>query len=112
MDKQLIIRVFAIVQALEKCVEASRRMAASSPLKRANTIAALEQQSEVLRNMRRQANRLQLDLAGENWIQAIRSLQIFYGLNQMVRPEIMNTYASLANGAPTKTLPDNHHVCH
>ena len=47
--------------------------------------------------MRRAANKLQLDLAHNDWTNAVRSLHIYYGLNSMVRPSLMGTYAQLHN---------------
>jgi len=58
---------------------------------------SLTEQRKVIRQMRRTANKLQIQLAQENWNEVVRSLQIFYGLRQIVRPEIMATFQSLAN---------------
>ncbi len=111
MDNELIKRVFAIVQALEKCHRSSRRMAESNPSRSGMNHSsksgtelnrkideALNQQEEMLIRMRRQANKLQIFFARKDWLETVHTLQIFYGLNHMVRPEIMATYATLANG--------------
>ena len=46
--------------------------------------------------MRKAANRLQLDLAKDDWISIIRSLRVFYGLHHLIRPEVVATLLAVA----------------
>jgi len=95
--KKVLAAVFSSLQGLEKCVQTSSRLQNSldNP---ANLIArSISDQKQILSQMRRTANKLQLELASDDWDDIVRSLQVFYGLRQMVRPEIMATFQSLAN---------------
>lgn len=112
MKKNLIIAVFASLQGLEKCVEGSNKMYTSADSKPYFVAESLSQQSETLKKMRHSAIRLQLHLARDDWDQAVRSLQIFYGLRQMVRPDIMATFRGLANQALDMPQIEEHVVMH
>jgi hypothetical protein len=59
----------------------------------------ITEQERILKHMRRAANKIQIELAQEDWTAVHRSLSIFYSLNQMVRPEILATYRELS-GVP------------
>ncbi len=98
MEKRKILAaVFSSLQGLEKCVQTSSRLHNALP-NPSNIVAhGLKDQKNILSQMRRCANRLQLQLASEEWDDVVRSLQVFYGLRQMVRPEIMATFQGLAN---------------
>lgn len=97
MKRNLVVAVFASLQGLEKCVEGSKRMFLELDCKPYHIAEALEEQGRVLKQMRHTAIRLQLQLAKNDWTSSVRSLQIFYGLRQMVRPEIMASFRGLAN---------------
>ena len=107
VDPSMLPRVFAIVQGLEKCLSASQRMLACERRSLAPRYAApLLEQANTLLKMRRAANHLQLEFANQSWAQVVRTLQIFDGLHQIARPEIMNTYSTLANGIQTHCIDD------
>jgi len=93
----MITAVFSSLQGLEKCVESSQKMCSGELAGSIIVERSLTEQRKVIRQMRRTANKLQIQLAQENWNEVVRSLQIFYGLRQIVRPEIMATFQSLAN---------------
>jgi hypothetical protein len=93
----MITAVFSSLHGLEKCVESSQKMFAGELAGSIIVERSLNQQRKVIVQMRRTANKLQIQLAQENWGEVVRSLQIFYGLRQIVRPEIMATFQSLAN---------------
>jgi|GEM_PF-6694938 len=112
MDSQIIVHVFAAIQALEKCHDNSRRMLGEQKTQPLSVHTALLQQSRILRAMRQSANNLQLELARKDWIKATRSLKIYYGLNNMIRPEIMATFSALANGEICLQLNDAQSMCH
>jgi len=62
--------------------------------------------------MRRTANKLQLEIAKDDWNSAVRSLQIFYGLNSMVRPHVMDIYSKLSRIPNPYEAALTPHVCH
>ena len=98
MKRKLIIHIFAVVQNLEKRLEETKAAIKDTKGMPMQMHFDLVQQEDVVKHMRRTANRLQLELAREDWIAIIRTLQIFYGLNHMVRPEVMGTYSSIVKG--------------
>ena len=108
----MIVHVFASVQGLEKCVLHSRKMLAEQRHQPAVVQNSIEAQERVLKQMRRAANRLQLELVNEDWVNAVRSLNIFYGLCNMARPEILATFSALANGQVCLQLSDQGATCH
>lgn len=97
MKKEMVVHMFATVQSLEKCVAQNRRMLAESNTQPGHARAAVEQQQRVLTQMRRVANRLQLLLVKKDWVEIVRLTSVFYGLNSLVRPEIMSMFSALAN---------------
>ena len=98
MNKHLIVHVFAVVQSLEKCISLSKEVIDGNKSLPAQIAKNIAEQERIVRKMRRTANRLQFEFANENWIESTRLLQVFYGLNHMVRPEVRTTYQSLALG--------------
>ena len=111
-NNELISRVFSIVQSLEKCLEGSRRMVGDYASCVCPINTSLEEQSRVLSRMKKEASRIQYEYESRDWIETARSLAIFYGLNHMVRPEVMTTYVTLANGRPTTSLIEEVPVWH
>lgn len=97
MQRDLIINVFAALQGLEKAIADSRKQATN--VSNYDALEAVRSQETVVRKMRRTANRLQIDLAGNNWGSSIRLLKIFYGLNHMLRPEVIKTRSALYGNA-------------
>lgn len=102
MNKELIPHVFSSLHSLERYLENIRRLVAGNDgldPKFANHIeVSLPEQERVLKQMRRVANKLQLEIAKEEWDAVIRSLRIFYGLNHMVRPDLINMFVKLSKG--------------
>ena len=112
MSKDMIVHIFASVQGLEKCVLHSRKMLAEQKHQPLIVHSSITEQERVLKQMRRAANRLQLELVSEDWVSAVRSLNIFYGLCTMARPEILSTFSSLANRQVCLQLSDHGATCH
>ena len=56
----------------------------------------IPQQEEALIKMRRLANKLQLEIARKNWLAAVRTMQIIYGLNHMIRADLHSAFAQLS----------------
>lgn len=95
--KKVIAAVFSSLQGLEKCVQTSVRLHNASSRQSKIIADSLREQARILNQMRKEANRLQLRMASEDWDETVHSLQVYYGLRQMVRPEIMSTFQGLAN---------------
>jgi len=96
MDNSTVTRAFATLQALEKCHANSEKMTRQASDTSSTVLAGLLEQKKVLTSMRRVANRLNLEVARSDVRATHRSLQIFYGMNALVRPEILATFQLLA----------------
>ena len=105
VTKEKTVHLFATLQALEKCLANSKKMLEEQKDQPLSMHTAVFQQGRLLREMRRTLNCLQLHIAKNEWPQAVRAMQIFYGLNSMVRPNIMASFSALANGERT-ALPE------
>ncbi len=112
MDSSIVTHVFCSIQALEKLLENSRKMLVEQRHQPLSVHTAVLQQARALRAMRQSANNLQLEVARKDWISAVRSLQIYYGLNSLVRPEIVTTFSALSNGEICLQLQDNQAMYH
>lgn len=97
MSRELLAHVFSSLNGLEKTISDVKGMCNVSERTRREYAHDIEQQERVVQHMRRSANKLQLIFAHRDSIGAIRELQIYYGLNAMVRPSVMRIYAELAN---------------
>ena len=106
MKKDLLVQIFAAVQGLEKCLRISRELFDPTSVRAPELGAQLDQQERIVKQMRRQSNRLQLYVAQEDWGNVARCLDIIYGLNKMVRPEVTRTFSELSNGQVAPGLVD------
>lgn len=96
MSAELISHVFSAVITLERILgEAEVAVAHREDLKQ--YAEPIKSQAAVVDQMRRTANKLQLKLASKDRPECYRLISIFYGLNQMVRPEILKTKARMFN---------------
>ncbi|MCB0322232.1 MAG: hypothetical protein KDD69_01630 [Bdellovibrionales bacterium] len=114
MNPQLVTHVFASLQGLEKSMGTIKRLLPLFREEGAEFACLVPKQEEILAHMRRTANLLQLQMAkGENHA-AVRSLQIFYGLHQMVRPDILRAFGTLSRGQAsipgTETAAEPKHI--
>ena len=105
MEDNLLAHVFGSVQALEKCLANTRDTVSKNGFRRAQILCQLESYGEVVAKMRQTANHLQLAIARNNRIETVRLLQVIYGLNHMVRPEILSTFVSVLHSKPAKVIP-------
>ncbi len=96
MNTQLIGHVFATLQHLEKCLSNVKRLVQGQEKFCPEISKAVPEQEKVLVQMRRVANLLQLETARNDLPSAVRSLKIFYGLNHMVRNDLMSAFAKLS----------------
>ena len=97
MSKQLLAHIYSSLQSLEKCSGENKTAMLTATERSPVRVHEVLEHDKVLRQMRRTASRLQLDLARKDWKNAHRSLEIFYGLHSMVRPEIVSTFSALNN---------------
>ena len=108
MNKRVITHVFAAVQNLEKSMKQVKDLMPAHGQSIENLEELVPQQEQVLKKMRRTANRLQFELAREDWYAAIRSLRVFYGLNHLIRKDVMTAQRQLSsaeNGVLTVAPP-------
>ena len=98
MNKEIIPHVFATVMNLERYFGTIIAMIRDGSPEQKKLSSELPQIERIIKNMRQAANKLQFELAGNNEKAALRSLQIFYGLNHMVRPEILAAHRLVNNG--------------
>mgnify|MGYP003382194329 CR=1 FL=1 len=98
MNKELIPHVFASLQNLERYLENIKRFSDSNVAQPTSLQRSIDDQERVLKQMRRVANKLQIEVAREQWDAVVRTLRIFYGLNHMVRPDVMATFVQLSKG--------------
>lgn len=96
MNTKIAIHVFGALQGLEKSFETIKSQAHELGSEHEEIRALLPKQEEILIDMRRTANLLQLHLAKKDWSEAVRSLKIFYGLNQLVRTDILKAFATVS----------------
>ena len=105
MNSEMLAHVFGSVLALEKCLANTRQTVSENGFRRVQILCQLERYSEVVEKMRQTANHLQLAVARKNRIEIVRLLQVIYGLNHMVRPEILATFVSVLHSQPAKSIP-------
>ena len=96
MSSNFISHVFSSLLFMEKYLEHSKKIIDPYSAQ----AGVLAEQQDILKQMRLIANKLQLEHAREDWLAIVRSLRVFYGLNYMVRPEIISTFVALANKQP------------
>ncbi len=112
IKRETLFKLYASLQSLEKCHENSKRMLSSQLSQPAIVRSSLAQQAEVLVKMRRTANKLQFELARDDWASAGRSLRVFAGLQALVRPDIVSTFSALANDELALQLCENEALYH
>ena len=100
---QIIPHMFAALHRVEAQYEESRRFehlkSATISVERRNLLRRhLVQIRPALRQLRREAIRLQLLVAGGNTLSAHRQLRLFYGLLEMLRPELQASLRIVADG--------------
>lgn len=107
-NKEIIIHVFSSLQSLEKYLDSIKKLVRGKE----KTADGLVQHEKVIRCMRRMANKIQLDVAHDDWDAAVRSLKIFYGLNHMIRPELVSTLMRLSGSKSPLEHCQPKPVCH
>jgi hypothetical protein len=98
MDKAVIFHIFGSLQALEQNIDATKKRLLTSDEKNSpQQYEALLEHEKIVKQMRTFANKLQLEFARGNTTETLRYMNIFYCLNQMVRPEIISSYRTASN---------------
>jgi hypothetical protein len=96
-NKTLLPRLFASLSSLEQSFEFLMDKLAEKDLVEENR-SYTKEISKVLTRMRRTANLLQMAVAKNEILSAFRLLNVFYGLNYMVRPELVQALDKLSAG--------------
>ena len=96
MNSEIIGRIFSALQSLEKCMLTVKE-AVGNDKEYAELAHLVPQQTKVLVQMRRTANKLQLQFARSEWDEVVRSMKIFYGLNHMVRMDILTMFGIVSS---------------
>ena len=104
MNKELVNHVFDSLQTIENYLSSSKKLLSSTSAKED---AQIGEQEKVIEKMRWVAYELQLEVSKNDMNTSLRLLRIFYGLNHMVRPEIIATYSSLS-GKINSSTSSNH----
>lgn len=93
MNKELLNHVFGSLNSLERYFE--RLETETERSDEVQLPCTLEQLRKALKHMRRTAVRLQLQFAHNDQSAITRSLNVYYSLHSMVRPEIFHALATL-----------------
>jgi DNA polymerase III delta prime subunit len=96
MSQNLLNHVFSAVLHLERSLSEIDPLLSQAPDANERKVI-FAQHKKAVRQMRAAANRLQLANAADDVLESHRQITIFYGIQQMVRPEIMKMLASLLN---------------
>jgi len=96
MKNELITHVFGAVQGLEKYSTQINSLLDANKNKANLLTSNPEEHNKVIKHMRRIANKLQLEVAKNNTSESYRLLKLFYGLNSLVRPEVLSTFVILS----------------
>lgn len=100
MQKEIVYRVFSTVQSLEQQVENLKNQLGLNPKTNEKHLSQIAEFEAVIKSMRRTANKLQIEAAKKDASPSVRLLKIFYGLNYMVRPEVLKASMSLFSDSP------------
>lgn len=112
VDRKIVGFLFSALHSLERCHRHSIGLLAAQPYQPETVAAGLEEQRRVLHAMKQTVE--QIDSASLNGsdLETARLLQVFYGLNAMVRPDVIATFSSLAKGRVHFDLNDATSVIH
>lgn len=106
MNSDIIARIFGVLQNLEKCLDGIHTQLNEKKHRAPEIAALLPQHQRVVKQMRSVANKLQLQFAREDWEEVVRSLKIFYGLNHLVRTDILIAYGRLNSNQVTTQVAE------
>lgn len=95
MNEQIIPHVFGSLHTLERYLERVTTLIDTHAEMKA-IAKMLPEFERVVEHMRRTANKLQLHVASKNISDVVRDLRIFYGLNHLLRPELLRALAQLS----------------
>ena len=88
MSQPVLAHLFGALLTLERGVEELQKLLPEGETPEPFH-GELEQVVRVVGQMRITANNLQLQIAQQDWSGTARSLEMFYGLNSMVKPELI-----------------------
>lgn len=96
MEKEIIYYVYSSLAHLEKYLDKLRDIYQEKPELIANLSVPLTTLESSVTKMRRIANKLQLEFAAKDYEKINRTLSLYYGINNMVRPEILKSILSFS----------------
>ena len=106
MTNQVIMRIFGSLQGLERCLRQVKQLLPENQEAIRDIAYLIPQQEQALKKMRRLANTLQLQIAKKDWKNAVRTMQIFYGLNHMIRSDLLGAFAKLSGAEKVPLAAD------
>ncbi|MCB0343693.1 MAG: hypothetical protein KDD66_01175 [Bdellovibrionales bacterium] len=112
IDKKIIAFLFSALHSLERCHMHSNNLLEAQPYQPETVKSGLLEQAKVLAAMKHTAEQIHFASQAGSQAEAARLMQIFYGLNAIVRPDIVATFSSLAKGRVHFDLSDNNAVVH
>lgn len=98
MSQPVLAHLFGALLTLERGIEELNKLLPEREVDQAFH-GELEQVGRVIAQMRVTANNLQLQIAQHDWEGTTRSLEMFYGLNSMVKPELISLFQRLRSDA-------------
>ncbi len=104
MTSEFLYHIFSSLQSLEKKFATVKELLPGPSESPDVFHHHLPQQKKILRQMRRTANKLQLEAAHSDWVSLTRSLKIFYGLNQLIREDIILACSNLSKARHPKGI--------
>ncbi len=96
MKNALLKHVFGALQGLEKYNDKISHLAEAHPERTLALSSAPEDQAQMVLYMRKTANKLQMAFARDDWNEGVRLLKIFYGINALVRPEVLSSFVIMS----------------
>lgn len=96
MEKEIIYYVYSSLTHLEKYLDKLKDLSLEKPEQVSKLNVSLKTLESSVLKMRRIANKLQLEFAANDYAKINRSLSLYYGMNNMVRPEILKSILSFS----------------
>lgn len=112
--REMVHHTYSVIHQLEQFLDNVKRLISERKTELPDLPVSVQEQERILQQMRRIANKLQLEIAKSNWPGVVRTLRIFYGMNQMIRPELVATLIALSTdkGLRVVNMSQRAATCH
>ncbi len=97
MEKEIIYYVYSSLTHLEKYLDKLKDLSQEKPELASKLNVSLKTLESSVTKMRRIANKLQLEFAANDYAKINHSLSLYYGMNNMVRPEILKSILAFSS---------------